>query len=90
MIFRFKTIHNFWRFLSFGILPKYKIDVYKADDEDIQKLKEWLKLQDMKYTSNNKAYYAADNFEDAEQYKPKITIRIRTEENLVAFKLAWL
>ena len=85
-----ETIEALWRILSLGLLPKYKIDIYSATDSDIEEVKKWLKSQGMPYTSNKFAYFSADDIDEAEKYKPKITIRIRTEENLIAFKLAWM
>ena len=89
MNIRFRTTDIIWRVITLWILPKYEADVYGATDEEINDLKEWLKFQGIPYTFNNSQYYSADNFHEAEEYKPKITIKIRSEENLMALKLTW-
>ena len=78
-----------WRLISMGCIAKYKADVYKASNDDVEELTEWLKFQGIKYSSDRRAYFSADNEHEAERYKPKITIHVRTEDKLAALKLTW-
>ena len=89
MILRFRETGIFWRIISLGFITKYKADVYNASDEEVVELKKWLQFQGIKYLTDQQAYYSAKSVEDAEKYKPKITIHIRTEDKLAALKLSW-
>jgi len=89
MIIRFTETHIFWRVISCFILPKYKANVYNATTNEIKELKEWLKFQGVKYTSDTSSYYSANNILEAETTKPKITIYVRSEDHLMAIKLTW-
>ena len=89
MNIRFRKTSKFWRIVSCLILPKYKADIYNATNDEIVKIKEWLKFQNIKYTSDTSSYYSANSIKKAEKTKPKITINLRNEENLMSIKLAW-
>lgn len=89
MIIRFKETHIFWRIITCFILPKYKADVYDATKEEVTELKEWLKFQGIRYTSNTSSYYSANSIKEAETTKAKITIYVRNEEHSMGIKLAW-
>lgn len=89
MILRYRETKWWWRILSLGLAAKYKADVYNASDADIAELRVWLTFQGIKYSSDQQAYFTADSIEDAELYKPKITIHVRTEDKLAALKLTW-
>ena len=89
MIIRFKETHIFWRVITLFILPKYKADVYDASNEEVVELKEWLKFQGIRYTSDTSSYYSANSVEEAETTKAKITVHVRSEEHLMGIKLAW-
>lgn len=89
MIIRYRETSLFWRILSLGIVTKYKADVYKATNDEVTELKEWLKFQGIRYLTDRRAYYSADTVEEAEETKPKITIHVRTEDKLAALKLTW-
>lgn len=89
MILRYRETNLFWRIITLGCITKYKADVYNASNANVVELEEWLKFQGIKYSSDNRAYFLAKNEHDAELYKPKITIHIRTEDKLAALKLTW-
>lgn len=89
MILRFRETSLLWRIVSFFILPRYKADVYNATDDEVEELKEWLKFQGIKYTSDTVSYYSANSISEAEKSKAKITIHIRCEEHLMGIKLQW-
>ena len=89
MIIRYRQINKILRLLSCYIIAKHKADVYNASDEEIVELKKWLKFQGMRYTSNSQAYYSAYDQKSAEAYKPKITINLRTDEDLMGMKIKW-
>jgi len=89
MIIRYRETSLFWRILFLGTTTKYKADVYNASNEEVTELEEWLSFQGIKYSTDSRAYYMADSIEEAELYKPKITIHVRTEDKLAALKLTW-
>ena len=89
MIIRYSEKSLWWRWITLGFMARYKADVYNASDDDITRLREWLKFQGINYSSDRRAYFSADNENDAERYKPKITIHLHTEDKLAALKLTW-